>query len=372
MKTGSWLAQGNMASLSTLGGMGAGEGDWPRGVGADEGGGLATHPAIPSATPVTNQRTENHHVTPIATSLRTTVTLLRKFAGDATSERRSLPLPKAGEAGSLAEKGTQVSKDGAIGIFDSGIGGLTVLQQISRLLPREHLVYLGDTARSPYGTKSPEVVTQYACENTDFLVACGLKMLVVACNTASAVALEVLRRRYQMPVIGVIEPGAQEAVRRSKNRRIGVIGTEATIASGAYTRALRALDPEVEVYTRACPLFVPLVEEGWVDNDVARATVAMYLHSFKHSGIDVLILGCTHYPLLKQTIADFLGERVVLVDSAEATARVVRATLVRYGLARRKGDGGASFFVTDVPERFIKVGARFLGAQVESAVRIER
>ncbi|MEW6300891.1 MAG: glutamate racemase [Thermodesulfobacteriota bacterium] len=265
-----------------------------------------------------------------------------------------------------------MGKDGAIGIFDSGIGGLTVLQQISRLLPREHLVYLGDTARFPYGTKSPEVVKQYACENTDFLVACGLKMLVVACNTASAVALEVLRARYQMPVIGVIEPGAQEAVRRSKNRRVGVIGTEATIASGAYTRALRALDPEVEVYTRACPLFVPLVEEGWVENEVARATVALYLHSFRHSGIDVLILGCTHYPLLKPAIAEFLGERVALVDSAEETARVVRATLVRYGLARRRGDGGASFFVTDVPDRFIKVGARFLGEQVESAVRIER
>lgn len=281
-------------------------------------------------------------------------------------------MPEAGAAAYMAEKAIRVGKDGAIGIFDSGIGGLTVLQQISRLLPREHLVYLGDTARFPYGTKSPEVVKQYACENTDFLVACGLKMLVVACNTASAVALEVLRARYQMPVIGVIEPGAQEAVRRSKNRRVGVIGTEATIASGAYTRALRALDPEVEVYTRACPLFVPLVEEGWVENEVARATVALYLHSFRHSGIDVLILGCTHYPLLKPAIAEFLGERVALVDSAEETARVVRATLVRYGLARRKGDGGASFFVTDVPDRFIKVGARFLGEQVESAVRIER
>lgn len=280
--------------------------------------------------------------------------------------------PRIGAAVDPARKTSQVRKDGAIGIFDSGIGGLTVLQQISRLLPREHLVYLGDTARFPYGTKSSEVVTQYACENTDFLVACGLKMLVVACNTASAVALEVLRARYQMPVIGVIEPGAQEAVRRSKNRRVGVIGTEATIASGAYTRALRALDPEIEVYTRACPLFVPLVEEGWVDNEVARATVALYLHSFRHSGIDVLILGCTHYPLLKPTIAEFLGERVTLVDSAEETARVVRTTLMRHGLARRKGEGGASFFVTDTPDRFIKVGSRFLGQQVESAVRIER
>ena len=263
-------------------------------------------------------------------------------------------------------------KEAAIGIFDSGIGGLTVLQQIARLLPRELLVYLGDTARSPYGPKSPEVVTQYACENTDFLMERGLKMLVVACNTASAVALTVLRERYAVPVVGVIEPGAQEAVRRSKNRRIGVIGTEATIASGAYTQALRALNPEVEVCTRACPLFVPLVEEGWVDNEVARATVALYLGSLKHSGIDTLVLGCTHYPLLKQSIAEFLGPQVYLIDSAEETAKAVRGILSSYGLARRKGSGGASFFVTDIPDRFVRVGARFLGAQVESAVRVER
>jgi glutamate racemase len=265
-----------------------------------------------------------------------------------------------------------VAKEAAIGIFDSGVGGLTVLQQIARLLPREVLLYFGDTARCPYGTKSPDVVTRYACENTGFLIERGLKMLVVACNTVSSVALEVLRERYELPVVGVIEPGAQEAVRRSKNRRIGVIGTEATITSGAYTRALRALDSTLEVYTRACPLFVPLVEEGWVDNEVARATVALYLGSLKHSGIDTLILGCTHYPLLKKCVAEFLGPGVCLVDSAEETAKVVRSTLTAYGLARRKGNGRASFFVTDVPDRFVKVGARFLGEQVESAVRIER
>jgi len=215
-------------------------------------------------------------------------------------------------------------------------------------------------------------VTRYACENTDFLVKRGLKMLVVACNTASAVALEVLRERYQMPVVGVIEPGAQEAVRRSKNRRVGVIGTEATIASGAYTRALRALDPDIEIFTRACPLFVPLVEEGWIDNEVTRSTVTLYLSSLRHSGIDTLILGCTHYPLLKKSIAEYLGDRVLLIDSAEETAKVVRGTLSRYGLARRKGSGGSSFFVTDIPDRFVRVGTRFLGEQVGSAVRIER
>lgn len=265
-----------------------------------------------------------------------------------------------------------MTREKAIGIFDSGIGGLTVLQQIARLLPHETLVYLGDTARSPYGTKSPDVVRVYSCENTDFLLERGLKMLVVACNTASAIALDVLRERYEIPVIGVIDPGARAAVRRSKNGHIGVIGTEATISSGTYTQALRGLDPEVEVYSRACPMFVPLVEEGWVDNEVARGVVARYLRSLKQSAIDTLVLGCTHYPLLKKCIAEFLGTYVGLVDSAEETAKVVKATLLSYGLMRRKGTGGASFFVTDVPDRFVKVGARFLGEQIESAVRIER
>lgn len=266
---------------------------------------------------------------------------------------------------------SRVAKESAIGIFDSGVGGLTVLQQIARLLPRELLIYLGDTARYPYGPKSAEVVTQYSCENTDFLMDRGLKMLVVACNTASAVALDTLRERYALPVIGVIEPGAQEAIRRSKNGRIGVIGTKATIASGAYTHALRAIDSSVEIYTRACPLFVPLVEEGWVDNEVARATIALYLGSLKHSGIDTLILGCTHYPLLKKAISAFLGPAVCLIDSAEETAKTVRSTLMSARLARRKGVGRASFFVTDDPDRFVKVGAPFLGQQVESAVRVE-
>ena len=265
-----------------------------------------------------------------------------------------------------------MAKEKAVGIFDSGIGGLTVLQQVARLLPHETLVYLGDTARSPYGTKSSDVVRVYSCENTDFLLERGLKMLVVACNTASAVALEVLRERYDIPVVGVIAPGAQAAIRRTKNGHIGVIGTEATIASGAYTQALRALDPEVEVYTRACPRVGPVVEEGWIDNEVARGAVARYLRSLKESAIDTLVLGCTHYPLLKKCIAEFLGTRVGLVDSAEETAKVVKATLLSYGLARRKGSGGASFFVTDVPDRFVKVGARFLGEQIESAVRVER
>lgn len=265
-----------------------------------------------------------------------------------------------------------MAASGAIGIFDSGVGGLTVLQRIAERLPAEDLVYLGDTARYPYGTKSPETVTRYSLENARFLADKGIKLLVVACNTASAVALEALEREVRVPVVGVIEPGARAAVERTRNGRIGVIGTEATIGSGAYTRALRRLRPELEIYTRACPLFVPLVEEGWTDNEIVRATVALYLGSLRRSGIDTLILGCTHYPLLKPAIRSFLGDAVALVDSAEETAREVEARLRAEGLARGDGRGSLSFFVTDVPDRFVRVGRRFLDERVESAVRLER
>ncbi len=262
--------------------------------------------------------------------------------------------------------------DGGIGIFDSGVGGLTVLHRLQQTVPREHLLYLGDTARHPYGIKSAAVVTRYSIENTAFLVDKGVKMVVVACNTASAVALDAVRDRFELPVIGVIEPGARAAVAATRNRKVGVIGTEATIASGTYTRALRTLDPDLEIYTRACPLFVPLAEEGWVDNDVARQTAALYLGSLRQSRIDTLVLGCTHYPLLKGVIADYLGPEVQLVDSATETAREVERTLAAQRLARTDGAGSASFFVTDVPDRFTKIGGRFLGSAVDSAVRIER
>lgn len=247
-----------------------------------------------------------------------------------------------------------------------------MLQQIAQILPHEHLIYLGDTARYPYGPKSAETVRHYALENTEFLIDKGIKLLVVACNSAAAVALDALGERADVPVVGVIEPGARQAVKRTRNRKVGVIGTEATIASGAYTRELRALQPNLEIYTRACPLFVPLAEEGWLDNDVTRQAAALYLTSLRRSGIDTLILGCTHYPLLAGAIADVMGAQVALVDSARTTALAVRDTLTGYGIARRSGNGSLSFFVTDVPDRFIKVGGRFMGQEVDSAVRIER
>lgn len=263
-------------------------------------------------------------------------------------------------------------KNSAIGVFDSGIGGLTVLHQIIGTLPRENTVYLGDTARAPYGTKSVETVLRYSFENSEFLVERGVKIVVVACNTSTAIALNQLRDRLSVPVIGVIEPGVRRAIKSTKNKKIGVIGTEATIQSGAYTHALKAADPAIEVYSRACPLFVPLVEEGWTDNEVVKVTAKVYLQGFKQSGIDTLILGCTHYPLLKNAIRKFMGGGVRLVDSAEETAKAVEAVLRKTSSTRKNGKGTHSFFVTDAPDRFIKVGRRFLGEKVESAVRIER
>ena len=259
-----------------------------------------------------------------------------------------------------------------IGVFDSGIGGLTVLQELTDALPGEDFIYLGDTARLPYGTKSNEVIIRYSKENTEFLLAKGIKMLVVACNTSSAVALDAIASETMVPVIGVIEPGARAAVKASRNGKIGVIGTEATIASGAYTRAIQRLGKKSEIYTRACPLLVPLAEEGWIDNEVAERTVAHYLESLKQSGIDTLLLGCTHYPLLRAMFARVLGASVRIVDSATATAVEVGDRLRMLRLAKRGADGSQSFFVTETPDRFVRVGRRFLGPQVESAVRIER
>lgn len=292
----------------------------------------------------------------------------RKPAGGA----RRLRGQNGSGAATAPRNGVGQKTNAAIGVFDSGVGGLTVLQKITDLLPHEHLIYLGDTGRYPYGNKSADAVRRYSLENTQFLVDKGIKMLVVACNTAAAVGLDLLGEHFAIPVVGVIEPGARQAVKQTRNGKVGVIGTEATIASGAYTQALRRLDKNLEIYTRACPLFVPLAEEGWVANAVAREAAAIYLTSLKHSGIDTLLLGCTHYPLLEDIIAHIMGPGVALVDSARTTAATVRETLVRYGLMRRSGEGAVSFFVTDVPERFIKVAGRFMGQKVDSAVRIER
>lgn len=255
-----------------------------------------------------------------------------------------------------------------IGVFDSGIGGLTVLAEVARALPDEETIYLGDTARVPYGSKSKETIIRYATEVADFLIAKRVKLIVVACNTASAYALAELRGTLSVPVIGVIEPGAKAAVGATKSGRIGVIGTEGTIKSSAYCAAIKSLNPDITTYTQACPLFVPLVEEGWADDEVTAVVASRYLNGLKAREIDTLVLGCTHYPLLKDIIASVMGPSVTLIDSAQATAEEVRRVIAAYGIANPGGAPAAhSFFVTDSPERFVSVGKRFFGQGLEAA-----
>ena len=261
------------------------------------------------------------------------------------------------------------SRERPIGVFDSGIGGLTVVRQLMLRLPREHILYFGDSARVPYGTKSPETVTRFSIEAARFLARREVKFLVVACNTASAMALPVLQRRFDLPMIGVIEPGVRAAVATTRNRKIGVVGTLGTITSGAYERLILSLDPASTVVEVPCPLFVPLAEEGWTDGPVVQQICHVYLDPLRQSGIDTLILGCTHYPLLKETIASVMGPEVTLVDTAEETVRLAREHLDRLDLLRLDGEqGDRRFFVSDIPAQFSQVGGRFLGqsiAQVE-------
>lgn len=259
----------------------------------------------------------------------------------------------------------------AIGVFDSGIGGLTVLKEIIALLPSEDTVYLGDTARVPYGTKSAETVTRYSIENANFLVNQGLKLLVVACNTASAYCLPELRTLHPIPIVGVIEPGARKANSVTRNGRIGVIGTEGTIRSGAYIKALNLLNRDLQVFSKPCPLFVPLAEEGWLNNEVARSTAMIYLDCLKTEGIDTLILGCTHYPLLKGVIREVMGGGVYLVDSAEETAKEVERTLKELNGLKGGGETFHRYFVTDSPERFISVGQHFIGDSLQGVRKID-
>jgi len=260
----------------------------------------------------------------------------------------------------------------SIGIFDSGVGGLTVLKEVVKALPQEDIIYLGDTARVPYGTKSPETVTRYSLQVTSFLVERDIKLLVVACNTASAVSLDALKGHVTIPIIGVIEPGARRAVSVTRTGKVGIIGTSATIQSSAYAKAIKRMNRDIEVVTRACPLFVPLAEEGWVDNDVARLTAGIYLRGLKEEGVDTLVLGCTHYPLLKGIIAETMGDGVQLVDSAEETARTVAETLRDEDMLRPSSEkGNHHYFVTDVPAGFIRVGNRFLGGSLGDVYQIK-
>ena len=259
-----------------------------------------------------------------------------------------------------------------IGIFDSGVGGLTVYRALHERLPNERFVYLGDTARVPYGTKSLATVERYAVENSRFLEAHGIKLLVVACNTASALALPAIRAVIKVPVMGVIEPGSRAAVEIAQGANIGVIATEATVQSHAYAKAIASMGATGQVIERACPLFVSLAEEGWTDSDVTRIVARDYLSEFHKTTLGALVLGCTHYPILRDVISETVGREITLIDSGEATARDVESLLESSDLThedalelyqeRQLCDDLDHFYVTDAAERFAKVAERFLGS----------
>ncbi|HJS24644.1 MAG TPA: glutamate racemase [Pyrinomonadaceae bacterium] len=259
-----------------------------------------------------------------------------------------------------------------IGIFDSGVGGLTVYRALHERLPNERFVYLGDTARVPYGTKSLATVERYAVENSRFLEAHGIKLLVVACNTASALALPAIRAAINVPVMGVIEPGSRAAVEIAQGANIGVIATEATVQSHAYAKAIASMGATGQVIERACPLFVSLAEEGWADSDVTRIVARDYLSEFHKTTLGALVLGCTHYPILRDVISETVGREITLIDSGEATAHDVESLLESSDLThedtlglyqeRQLCDDLDHFYVTDAAERFAKVAERFLGS----------
>jgi len=265
-------------------------------------------------------------------------------------------------------------RDNPIGIFDSGIGGLTVLSEVHKLLPSEDLIYLGDTARVPYGTKSPETVIRYTLRNILFLLEHQVKAVVVACNTASAYGLNALKGHFRVPVLGVIEPGAKRALEVSRSKMVGVIGTEGTISCGAYQKSLKKIDPKAEVVTQSCPLLVALAEEGRCEGEVVDLVLRDYLRPFASAARkpDTLILGCTHYPLFKKAMAKILGDGIRLVDSGPATAAALSRLLDEKNLSRSgKRTGKLTFFATDAPERMRRLAPLFLGNEIPEVTQVE-
>lgn len=249
-----------------------------------------------------------------------------------------------------------MNTDAPIGVFDSGVGGLTVAREIMRQIPNERIVYFGDTARLPYGNKSKETIIRYSRQIVNFLKSEGVKAIVIACNTASAFALEEIKNEFDIPIIGVVKPGARTAVSVTKNKRIGIIGTEGTIASGLYTQVIKEQDPEIEVFGKACPLFVSLVEEGWTHDSITDQVADRYLSALKSQYIDTLVLGCTHYPLLRSTVGKIMGDEVTLVNPAYETALELKNLLARENLANVKEVDSPSlmyrFYVSDAADKF--------------------
>ncbi|MBI3601448.1 MAG: glutamate racemase [Candidatus Omnitrophica bacterium] len=261
----------------------------------------------------------------------------------------------------------RLNPNSPIGVFDSGLGGLTVVKELLAVLPDENIVYFGDTARVPYGTKSRETIIRYSREIVGVLLKYKVKMVVVACNTASSLALDVLKKECPVPVVGVIDPGAKKAALSTKSKKVGIIATSSTIKSGQYARRLKVFEPRVRVMSQPCPLFVPLVEEGWLANDITRRVAHEYLDELKKAGVDTLILGCTHYPLLKRTIASVMGPGVMLIDSAREVALEVKHILRIQDILRAESSHTRHLYlVSDEPDIFKYRAVRFLGTSVKN------
>ena len=259
-----------------------------------------------------------------------------------------------------------------IGVFDSGLGGLTVVKAIRNVLPNESIIYFGDTARVPYGNKSPELIKEYSLQITKFLLGHDTKIIVVACNTATALALDTLQDKLDIPIIGVVRPGVDSALKLTENNRIGVIGTISTISSGVYATELKNINQSIKVISTPCPLFVPLAEEGWLDEPATKLIAEEYLETIKKANIDTLILGCTHYPLLTEVIQEVVSSKIKLVDSAQAMASETAELLRNYGLFNNQNNQGAlKLFVSDLPARFEIVASRFLGEKISNVEKIQ-
>lgn len=261
-----------------------------------------------------------------------------------------------------------------IGVFDSGLGGLTVLKEIKKILPNEDLVYFGDTARVPYGPRSKETIMKYTFQAINFLLTKDVKAIVIACNTATARSLVEAQEKYDIPIIGVIEAGARTAAASTKNGKVGIIGTEGTIKSKAYNTEIKKIDKRIKVYGKACSLFVPIVEEGWANTEVARLTAKEYLKDLEEKGVDSIVLGCTHYPLLKRTIGEEVGMEVKLVNPARETAIDLKNILIEKNLLNKKEEPGeCNYFVSDINEKFPSIAREFLKAKIEvEKVEIQR
>jgi len=265
-----------------------------------------------------------------------------------------------------------MEKEKPIGVFDSGIGGLTVVKRLSSVLPEENIVYFGDTARVPYGSKSNSTVIEYSLQDARFLINKNVKVIVVACNTASSIALKEIKENFTVPVIGMIEPGALAAVNNTRNGRIGVIGTRATINNKAYSGEIKRLNPKVQVFEKACPLFVPLAEEGWINHEATKLIAHEYLDELRKKEIDTLVLGCTHYPILSEVIQEAAGENVKLIDSGVASAEVVKNELDRFNLhTNSQAVGHQEFYVSDIPVKFQEIAELFLSRPVKHVRKID-